>query len=68
MDLLIKLKLEWDDNPKIAGVAVDKIEVGGVVLDQRGKKGSDTKTLVIKGAPNINLLINLKKVRQFLIP
>ena len=48
----VKLKLEWDDNPKIAGVAVDKIEVGGVVLDQRGKKGSDTKTLVIKGAPN----------------
>ena len=27
----VKLKLEWDDNPKIAGVAVDKIEVGGVV-------------------------------------
>jgi hypothetical protein len=48
----VKLKLEWDDNPKTAGVAVDKIEVGGVVLDQRGKKGSDTKTLVIKGAPS----------------
>ena len=47
----VKLKLEWDDNPKIAGVAVDKIEVGGVVLDQRGKKGSDTKTLVNPGTP-----------------
>ena len=35
--------------------AVDKIEVGGVVLDQRGKKGSDTK-IVIKGAPrSINI-------------
>ena len=43
--------MEWDDNPKVAGVAVDKIEVGGVV-DKRGKKGIDTKTLVIKGAPN----------------
>ena len=47
----IQLKLKWDDNPKIAGVAVDKIEVGGVVLDQRGKKGSDTKTLVVQGNP-----------------
>ena len=47
----VKLKLKWDDNPKIAGVAVDKIEVGGVVLDQRGKKGSDTKTLVVQGKP-----------------
>ena len=48
----VKLKLEWNDDPKKYGVAVDKIEVGGVVLDQRGKRGSDTKTLVIQGAPN----------------
>ena len=48
----VKLKLKWDDNPKKYGVAVDKITVGGVVLDQRGEKGSDTKTLVIKGALN----------------
>ena len=47
----VNLKLEWDDNPKIAGVAVDKIEVGGVVLDQRGKKGRDTKTLTIQAPP-----------------
>ena len=43
----IQLKLQWDDNPKIAGVAVEKIVVGGVTLTQRGKKGSDTKTLTI---------------------
>ena len=48
----VKLRLKWDDNPKTAGVAVDKITVGGVVLDQRGEKGSDTKTLVVKGAPS----------------
>jgi len=48
----VKLRLKWDDNPRTAGVAVDKISVGGVVLDQRGEKGSDTKTLVVKGAPN----------------
>ncbi|MBU89553.1 MAG: hypothetical protein CMA57_04095, partial [Euryarchaeota archaeon] len=48
----VQLKLQWDDNPKTAGVAVDKISVGGVVLDQRGEKGSDAKTLVVKGAPS----------------
>ncbi len=48
----VKLRLKWDDNPRTAGVAVDKISVGGVVLDQRGEKGSDTKTLVVKGSPN----------------
>ena len=48
----VTLRLEWNDDPKNGGVAVDKITVGGVVLDQKGKKGSDTKTLVVKGAPN----------------
>ena len=48
----VKLRLKWDDNPRTAGVAVDKISVGGIVLDQRGEKGSDTKTLVVKGSPN----------------
>ena len=43
----VQLKLQWDDNPKKYGVAVDKITVGGVVLDQRGEKGSTTKTLTI---------------------
>ena len=38
----IQLKLQWDDNPKKYGVAVDKITVGGVVLDQRGEKGRTT--------------------------
>ena len=50
----IKLKLEWDDNPKTAGVAVDKIEVGGVVLDQRGEKGTDTKTLTINAPKTVS--------------
>lgn len=50
----IKLKLEWNDDPKTAGVAVDKIEVGGVILDQRGKKGSDTKTLTIDAPKTVS--------------
>ena len=48
----VVLRLKWNDNPKTAGVAVDKIEVGGVVLDQRREKGRVTKTLVVKGSPS----------------
>ena len=54
----VVLRLKWNDDPKKYGVAVDKIQVGGVVLDQRGKKGSDTKTLVVKGAPNTSTSSN----------
>ena len=50
----IQLKLEWDDNPRKYGVAVDKIEVGGVVLDQRGEKGSTTKTLTINAPKTVS--------------
>ena len=64
----VKLKLEWNDDPKKYGVAVDKIEVGGVVLDQRGKRGSDTKTLVIQGAPNPSTSSNQsQQLKLFLI-
>ena len=50
----VQLKLQWDDNPKTAGVAVDKITVGGVVLDQRGEKGSTTKTLTINAPKTVS--------------
>ena len=50
----IQLKLEWDDNPRTYGAAVDKIEVGGVVLDQRGEKGSTTKTLTINAPKTVS--------------
>ena len=50
----IQLKLQWDDNPKTAGVAVDKITVGGVVLDQRGEKGSTTKTIIIDAPKTVS--------------
>ncbi len=51
----IVVKLEWDDNPKTAGVAVDKITVGGVTLNQRGEKGSDTKTITIDAPKTVSL-------------
>ena len=50
----IVVKLEWDDNPKTAGVAVDKITVGGVTLNQRGEKGSDTKTITIDAPKTVS--------------
>ena len=44
----ITLTLQWDDNPKIAGVAVDKIEIGDLVWDQKGGKGSVTRKIKVK--------------------
>ena len=35
----ITLELEWNDNPKTNGVAVKSIEIGGKVLNQKGKNG-----------------------------
>ena len=34
----ITLKLQWNDNPKKYGVAVDSIAVGGKVWNQKGEK------------------------------
>ena len=45
----ITLELEWDDNPKTAGVAVKSIEVGGKVLKQKGERGKDSITIDVKG-------------------
>ena len=35
----ITLTLQWDDNPKIAGVAVDKIEIGDLGMGSKRRKG-----------------------------
>ena len=45
----IKVKLEWDDTPGIAGVAVESIDVGGVKLKQRGVKGSVADSFRVEG-------------------
>ena len=50
----IVVKLEWDDNPKTAGVAVDKITVGGVTLNQKGQKGSATETITIDAPKTVS--------------
>jgi hypothetical protein len=43
----IKIKLEWNDNPFIAGVAVKSISVGGVTLTQNGTSGTETKNITV---------------------
>jgi hypothetical protein len=43
----VTLKLQWNDDPKTAGVAVRSIKIGDQVWKQTGEKGDDTKTLNI---------------------
>ena len=49
----ITLKLQWDDNPRKYGVAVDSIAVGGKVWNQRGEKGSKVQTIDVTAESNI---------------
>lgn len=49
----ISVRLQWDDNPRTAGVAVKSIEIGGKVLEQKGRKGKDTIKVSVKGAAKI---------------
>jgi hypothetical protein len=41
------IELEWDDNPNVAGVAVEQIKIEGVTWTQSGKRGKDKKTVRI---------------------
>ena len=50
----VSLTFEWDDNPKISGIAVGSITIGGTKWNQSGKKGSETKTVNIKRIINNN--------------
>ena len=41
------IELNWDDNPNVAGVAVEQIKIEGVTWTQSGKRGKDKKTVRI---------------------
>jgi len=45
----VTLRLEWDDNPGTAGVAVRSITVGGKTWRQSGRKGDQTETIRVSG-------------------
>ena len=49
----ITLKLQWNDDPKKYGVAVDSIAVGGKVWNQKGEKGSKVQTIDVTAESNI---------------
>ena len=52
----VTLRLRWDDNPRIAGVAVRSIKIGGVTWKQSGEKGQETKTLSLAKGSTIDLV------------
>ena len=44
----VTIKLEWDDNPSTAGVALDSVEIGGVNFRRRGEDGDVTKDVTFE--------------------
>ena len=48
-DCEVRITLEWDDNPNVAGKALDSFEIGGKVWNQVGKEGTKTQTINLKG-------------------
>ena len=45
-DCSVRITLEWDDNPNVAGKALDSFEIGGKVWRQEGgKEGTKTQTI-----------------------
>ena len=45
----VTLRLEWDDNPSTAGVAVKSIKILGETWRQKGTKGDQTETIKVSG-------------------
>ena len=45
--------MQWNDDPKKYGVAVDSIDVGGKVWNQKGEKGSKVQTIDVTAESNI---------------
>ena len=41
----VDLKFEWNDKPSESGLSVDKLTVGDVVFEQKGRRGKKEKTL-----------------------
>ena len=48
-DCQVRITLEWDDNPNVAGKALDSFEIGDKVWRQEGKEGTKTQTINLKG-------------------
>ena len=58
-DGTIKVRFEWRDNPKTAGLAVERIRIGDRLLGsnrdiKRNKPGRDTDTITVKSNKSQN--------------
>lgn len=51
----VDIKLEWSDDPKKYGVAVEKIKIKGVTWTQSGEKGKQKQSVELKGAESSGL-------------
>jgi hypothetical protein len=41
--------LSWNDNPRTAGVAIDRIRIGSTIWNRRGRSGNETHTIDLGG-------------------
>ena len=48
----VTLKLEWDDNPRTAGISVDSIKIGDTQWIQRGERGNVSRTIKLNSIVN----------------
>mgnify|MGYP001254787504 CR=1 FL=1 len=48
----VTLKLEWDDNPRTAGISVDSIKIGDTQWIQRGERGNVSRTIKLNRVVN----------------
>ncbi len=55
----VKFTLSWNDNPRTAGVAVQRIKIGTTTWTQSGRSGSETHTVEV-GAPDSNNNSNIQ--------
>ena len=55
----VKFTLSWNDRPRTAGVAVQRIKIGTTTWTQSGRSGSETHTVEI-GAPDSNNNSNIQ--------
>ena len=46
---VITLRLQWNDRPRTAGVAVETIQIGSVTWTQAGRSGTETKSVTLEG-------------------
>ena len=48
----VSISFEWDDDPRVSGIAVGTITIGDTTWTQSGKKGKITKTIKINNITN----------------